>query len=83
MEKDGVNTHTAEYCSVIKENEITPSAATRMDLESQRTTSTVRYHLYVGSLCGILNMIQVNLLAKQKQTHRHRKQIDGYQREKR
>lgn len=29
------------------------------------------------------NMIQMNLLAKQKQTHRHRKQTYGCQREKR
>ena len=33
-------------------------------------------------ICGILKMIQMNLFIKQKQTHRHRKQADGYQRGK-
>ena len=33
MDKDGVSIHTAEYRSAIKENEITPSTATRMDTE--------------------------------------------------
>ena len=33
-------------------------------------------------MCGNQKIIQVNLLAKQKQTHRHRKQTYGYQRGK-
>ena len=32
---------------------------------------------------GIKKMIQMNLFTKQKQTHRHKKQTYGYQREKR
>ena len=51
MDKDNVthpHTHTMEYYSAIKKNEIMLSAATRMDLESviqsevsQRKTNTV------------------------------------------
>ena len=43
-----------------------------------RLLQDIEYHLYVESK----KMIQMNLLTKQKQTHRHRKQIYGYQREK-
>jgi len=49
-----------------------------MDLEililsevSQKDTN--KYHI-ISLTCGILNMTQVNLSMKQKQTHRHRKQ---------
>ena len=55
-----------------------------MDLE-MITLSEVKYrkanftyHLYVESE----KVIQMNLLTKQKQTHRHRKQTSDYQREK-
>ena len=65
-----------------KKNEIMPFAATWMDLEiiilsevRQRKTNIIWYHLYVESK----KMIQMNLFTKQKQTHRHRKQIYGYQ----
>ena len=64
-----------------KKNEIMPFAATWMDLEiiilsevRQRKTNIIWYHLYVESK----KMIQMNLFTKQKQTHRHRKQIYGY-----
>ena len=58
-------------------------AATRMSLEiiilkEESQTEKDKYHmipLYVESK----RIIQVNLLTKQKQTHRHRKQIYGYQ----
>ena len=33
-------------------------------------------------ICGIQKIIPVNLHTKQKQTHRHRKEIYDYQREK-
>ena len=33
-------------------------------------------------MCNLKKMIQMNLFTKQKQTHRHRKQIYGYQRGK-
>ena len=56
MDKDVVHIYTAEYYSAIKKNEITPSAATWMDLEliilsevSQRKTNIIQYHLYVES----------------------------------
>ena len=46
-------THTLEYYSAVKKNEILPYAATQMPLEvlilCQRKTNTIRYHLYVES----------------------------------
>ena len=76
-----------EYYSAIKKNEIMPLAATRMDLEII-TLSEVshrdkdKYHM-ISLICGILKKkIQMNLFTKQKQTHRHRKQTQGYQRGK-
>ena len=42
---------------------------------NQTKTNTVWYHLYVESK----KIIQMNVYAKQKQTHRHRKQTCGYQ----
>ena len=80
-----IHTHiyTMEYYSAIKK-EIMPFSATWMDLEiirseiSQTKTNIIWYHLYVESK----NMIQMNLFTKQKQTHRHRKQIYGYQGER-
>ena len=38
--------------------------------------TNIIYHFYVESE----KLIQMNLFTKQKQTHRHRKQIYGYQR---
>ena len=46
---------------------------------SQTKTNIIWYHLYVESL---KKKVQINSLVKQKQTHRYRKQIYGYQREK-
>ena len=61
----------------IKMNEIMPFVATQMDLEiiilsevNQRKTNIIWYHLYVEPK---KKMIQMNLFAKQKQTHRLRK----------
>ena len=42
---------------------------------SQTKTNIIWYYL-----CGISKIIQMNLYAKQKQTHRHRKQTYDYHR---
>ena len=62
------------------------AAATWMDLEiiiwsevSQRETNITRYHLDVESE----KVTSMNLITKQKQTHRHRKHTYSYQRGKR
>ena len=54
--KEYTHTHTEEYCSAIKKNEM-PFAATWIDLEiiipsevSQRKKNTIWYHLYVESI---------------------------------
>ena len=61
-----IYTHTMEYSSTIKKNEIMPFAARQMDLEiitlskiSQRKTNII-YHLYVESK----KVIQINLFTK-------------------
>ena len=80
MDKDVVcvytytHTHTMEYYSVKKKNEIMPFATTWMDLEiiilnevSQKEKD--KYYM-ISLIYGILNMTQMNLPMKQKQTHR-------------
>ena len=81
--EDAVHIHNGILLSH-KKNEIMPFATTWMDLEMiilsevNQTKRSIIYHLYVQSK----NMIQMNLFTKQKQTHRHRKQIYSYQRGK-
>ena len=60
-----------------------PLAATWMDLEiiilSEVSQKEKDKYYMISLICGIYNMVQVNLFTKQKQTHRHRKQTYGYQ----
>ena len=44
-------------------------------------TEKDKYHM-LSLICGLYNMIQMNLFPKQKQTQRHRKQTCGSQRGK-
>ena len=76
------HTHTMEYYSAIKQNEILPFAAAWMDLENiilSEVSQAEKDKYYMLSLIhGISKIIQMNLCAKQKQTHRPRKHSDGY-----
>ena len=60
-----------------------PFAATWMDLEiiilsKVSQTEKDKYHM-LSHMWNLKKMIQMNLFTKQKQTHRLRKQIYGYQ----
>ena len=73
-----------EYYLAIKNNEIIPSAATWRNLVVilLNEVSHIQKGKYcmISLMCGMEKMIQMSLFTKQKQTHRHRKQIYGYQR---
>ena len=67
-------------------NEIMPFAATWMDLEviiQSEVNQKNKYHISLMWKPKKKKKIQINLFTKQKQTHRHRKEIYGYQRGKR
>ena len=70
-----IHTHThTEYYSVIKRNKIMPLADTWGDLETGIQSEIShkeknKYCIYVESR----KMVQINLFAKQKYRHRHRK----------
>ena len=63
-----------------------PFAATWMDqeiiLSEVNQTKAKKYHVITYMWNLKKKMIQMNLFTKQKQTHRHRKQIYDYQRGK-
>ena len=78
--------YTTKCYTSLEKNEILPFAATRMDLEiiilSEVSQSEKDKYNTISFTCRISKIIQMNLYIKQKQTHRHRKQIYGYQKEK-
>ena len=82
MDKDVVNIYNAILA--IKKNEVMAFAATWMDLQiiilSEVSQRQISYD--ITYMWNLKNMIQMNLLTKQKQTHRLRKQTYGYQRGK-
>ena len=61
--------YTMEYYSAIKKNKIMPFAATWMDLEIiilSKVNQTEKDKCHISLICGIQNMIQMNLFTKQK-----------------
>ena len=69
-------THTMEYYSAMKKDEIISSAATYMELEiiilsEVSQTEKDKYHM-VSLPRGNSNTTQISITMKQKRTHRHR-----------
>ena len=83
MDKKMWCTHTVEYPSATRKNEIVPSAATWLDLEmiilsGVSQTEKPRSPM-ISLLCGISKqIIQMKWPAKQKETHRLRERTYGY-----
>ena len=58
---------TMEYYSAIENNEMTPIAATWLDLEILSEVSQTEKDKYMISfICGIKKMVQMNLFTKQR-----------------
>ena len=88
MNKEDVgytHTHTLTLClshsGILlshKKNEIMPSEATCMNLEIIILNEMSEKGKYDSTYIWSLKYDTINLLMKQKQTHRHRKQTYGY-----
>ena len=77
--EDVVHTSTTECYSAIEKNEIMPLAAPWMSLEIIILSEVNQRQVSYDVTC-VESVTQMNLLAEQKQTHRHRAQTCGYQR---
>ena len=82
--EEAVHIYNGILLSHKKNHEILPFAPTCMDLENIML-SEISHTRERQILCDItymwnLNIIQMNIYAKWKQTHRYRKQTSGYQR---
>ena len=78
MDKEG-ELYTMEYYSAIRKNEILPFASTWLELENiilTEISQTEKDNYYISLISRMY--MQMNVYAKQKQTHRCRKQISGY-----
>ena len=76
---------TMEYYSAVKESGILPFVATWVDLEThaERSESQKDKHHVISLTRGTLKKYtEMSLFTKQKQTHRYKTQIYGYQRGK-
>ena len=67
-----------EYYSAIKKNEMMPFAATWMDLQITILSEVSQRKTNVSLTYESKKTVQMNLFTKQKQTHRHGKQINGH-----
>ena len=74
--------HTVDNCSAMKKNEIMSFAKTWMDMEIiilSGKSDRERQISYDSTYVESKKLIQMNLFVKQKQTHRLREWIHGYQ----
>ena len=80
--EDTVNTHSECYWAIKGWNN---DICSNMDGPRVSHTKSIKpekdKYRMMSVICGIWNMIQINLFIKQKKTHRHREQTNDCQRE--